>query len=98
MTFKEKQQEIINLRKEIEEKILVLQEKQIDITKDINLNMSYMDNTGKDEKKYAIEAIKTKDGIFTYRHLYISDANGVGLIPIERVNLLNVKGVRTWTQ
>jgi hypothetical protein len=96
MEFQEKQKEIINLRKEIEEKINALEEKQREVTKMLSLGMSYTDN--KQDKKYAIESIKTKEGIFPYRQLYISDANGVGLLPIERVNLLNEEGIRTWSQ
>lgn len=98
MDFQEKQKEIINLRKEIEEKIKTLEEKQREVTKILHIGMTYVNNSTKDDKKYVIELIKTKEGNFPYRQLYISDANGVGLLPMERVNLLNEEEIRTWNR
>ncbi|HNR64679.1 MAG TPA: hypothetical protein PKJ95_00125 [Atribacterota bacterium] len=92
-TFKEQQEEIIKLKKEIEEKIKTLNEKYREITENLKLGMAYSDLTA--EKICVVESIKTKDAQFPYRQLYVSDINGVGLTPIERV-YLKEGGKRTW--
>lgn len=77
MTFKEKQLEIINLKKKIEKDIQEVQVKEKELTREISFGIGFKDKCyGREGEQRTIEWIKSKEGIFPCIEVWIGDYRG----------------------
>ena len=93
MDFQEKQKEIINLRKEIEEKIKTLERKQQNLTKDITLGMRFCKagptpQTQIKKDEYTIYNIKAKEAVFPYTEVWISNYHSQNSLRITDIEII----------
>jgi len=92
MTFKEKQAEIIGLKKEIEEKVKTLEKKQQNLTKDLTLGMRFCKagitpQTQIKKDEYIIYNIKAKEAVFPYAEVWVSNYHSQNSLSITDIEI-----------